>query len=284
MIGVLMFACEVLADSIPASGIGSRLTTVLMRYPRIVHAEHLRHRLFSFNVASSRAIPIKKVVQQVRDEPFMPIHIGAAQSGMQADTELPPDKAWIVISEIESLRNAAIAAVEKMVEAGAHKQVANRYLEPWVWTEVICSGVSPAWNHFFSLRCHPAAEPHIRRIAEITREAIRASVPEELKEGEAHLPLFEAHGRDLDIDSQEDALMISSGRCARVSYMTHNGVRDPQEDINLCNRLIAGNHWSPLEHPAICKADGNGGNFGAGWHQFRKNFSSEYLPAGVSSL
>jgi hypothetical protein len=43
---------------------------------------------------------------------------------------------------------------------------------------------------------------------------------------------------------------ISAGRCARVSYLTHEGRRDPVADIELCERLLQAGHMSPAEHPA----------------------------------
>ena len=41
--------------------------------PRIILAEFNTHRLFSRNSASSRAIPFKKMVQSVLENPFIPI-------------------------------------------------------------------------------------------------------------------------------------------------------------------------------------------------------------------
>lgn len=48
---------------------------------------------------------------------------------------------------------------------------------------------------------------------------------------------------------------ISTARCARVSYLNHNGVRDISEDIDMHdNRLKAYLHPSPFEHVATpCK-------------------------------
>ena len=53
-----------------------RLTTMLLRYPRCIHAEFMTHRVFSRNAASSRAIPVKKLIQDVSDDPFVPLFWG----------------------------------------------------------------------------------------------------------------------------------------------------------------------------------------------------------------
>jgi len=66
-----MFQCKIIADS--KSPQGERLTTFLVTYPRIIHAEMCRHRMFSRNTASSRAIPFKKMAKDVEENPFIPI-------------------------------------------------------------------------------------------------------------------------------------------------------------------------------------------------------------------
>ena len=61
-----MIKSEIIADSINVCG--NRLTTFILEYPRFIHAEVMTHRVFSKNAASSRAIPIEKMIQQVIDE------------------------------------------------------------------------------------------------------------------------------------------------------------------------------------------------------------------------
>ena len=115
-----------------------------MTYPRFVHAEHLRHRMFSFNVASSRAIPVEKIIQQVEENPVIPIHWGAAQKGMQASQEVSHGDQVNAEAVILSLRTEALSRARRLLTLGLHKQVINRYLEPWMWCTVICTGNMPA--------------------------------------------------------------------------------------------------------------------------------------------
>jgi hypothetical protein len=63
---------------------------------------------------------------------------------------------------------------------------------------------------------------------------------------------------------------VSAARCARVSYLTHDGKRDIEADLTLYDRLVEGGHWSPLEHVATPNRYGMGslGNF-HGWEQLR---------------
>lgn len=61
--------------------------------------------------------------------------------------------------------------------------------------------------------------------------------------------------------------LVSVARCARVSYLTHDGVRDVQADLKLAETLRTNGHFSPWEHVAH-SCDGRWGNF-KGWKQLR---------------
>jgi hypothetical protein len=54
----------------------------------MIHSELMTHRVFSRNASSSRAIPVKRMIQDIIDDPAMPIHWGANIPGMQAREEL----------------------------------------------------------------------------------------------------------------------------------------------------------------------------------------------------
>ena len=271
------FEVKVLADSLSASS-SSRLTTLMMTYPRIIHSEHLRHRMFSFNAASSRAIPVEKFIKQVEEDPFVPIHWGAAQKGMQAYEELDWMNSELCKCDWLEASVQAVIAVRNLLARGLHKQIANRLLEPWMWTTVICTGTDGAWNNFFALRCHPEAEPHIQKLAYMTRDVMRASWPKILEVGDWHLPLTGFPGDEAL--SKDDLIKVSAGRCARVSYLTAEGTRDVSQDIALHDRLVSSKHFSPTEHQAMCGLEdsffSNGGNFGQGWIQYRKTLQGEY--------
>ena len=271
-----MFNAKVLADS--TNLCGNRLITMEMTYPRFIHAEHLRHRMFSFNVASSRAIPVEKMIEQVEKNPVIPIHWGKAQKGMQAYEVLNEVDADDAYAEWLAASVSITWHASRLLEVGLHKQIINRLLEPWMWCTVICTGNQGAWNNFWALRCHPEAEPHMQKIAEHTREAAKASETDRLFEGDWHLPLIGFEG-DEQL-STSDAVKVSAGRCARVSYLTHDGTRNVQADIDLCDRLVTSKHFSPTEHQARCwegvTTPDASGNLGLGWVQFRKTLAGEY--------
>jgi len=268
-----VFKATVLADSTNTAG--NRLTTMELVYPRCVHSEILTHRMFSRNSASSRAIPVEKMIQQVETNPFIPLHWGKAQKGMQAYEEL--DGLMQATCECEWLntRDHSVDGVRWMLKAGLHKQIANRLLEPWMWITVIVTGNEGAWNNFFALRCHHEAEPHIQKIAGMAREVRSQSIPQKLSAGQWHLPLIGFEGDELLSDT--DKVKVSVGRNARISYLTHDGIRDVQADIDLHDRLLASKHFSPFEHVARSgQHTGDNGNLGYGWTQYRKTLKGEY--------
>ena len=265
-------SARVIADSISPDNL--RITTLEVVFPRIVLAEFNTHRMFSRNSASSRAIPVEKMIESVSTNPYIPTHWGKNQKGMQADREINEHDARIAeVIWLDAIR-IAIKQARDLLEIGVHKQITNRLLEPFMWHTVIITATE--WDNFFHLRCNKDAHPEIRIVAEKMREAIEKSKPQSLDYGDWHLPYSD--NRRHAIDGWKD---ISVGRCARVSYLTHTGIRDPEEDIALAQRLLKAGHMSPFEHVAkpITKefAEHHGwwcGNF-HGWIQYRKEIPME---------
>lgn len=261
-----MYKASIVLDSV--SPCGKRLTTVEATYPRFVHSELMTHRMFSRNAASSRAIPVKKMLEQVRIDPAMPVWWGKSQSGMQAESEIQDTEAaraaWL------DARDSAVVQAEKLLALGLHKQLVNRVLEPFVWITVIISATE--WNNFFQLRRHKDAQPEIKKIADLIYDARELSVP---TEREWHLPWIQQDEIGLDIELLKK---LSTARNARVSYLTHDGKRDHSKDIELYEHLLTGSgtgHWSPFEHVArALDKPVRSGNF-VGWEQYRKTFINE---------
>lgn len=248
----MAYACRILADHV--NPVGNRIVSFEITFPRIVLAEFNTHRMLSRNSASSRAIPVEKQIARVEEDPFIPIHWGKNQRGMQAEEEITDStELGIVTARWLLARDAAVVHARRFLELGVHKQITNRLLEPFQWHTAIVTATE--LENFFALRCHPAAQPEIRRIAEMMRDAMAASIPRRFEPGDWHLPLVGFDDEDLLLLAERvplalDWARISAGRCARVSYLTHDGKRDPQADLDLYARLASSGHMSPLEHPA----------------------------------
>lgn len=270
------FKAEILADSVNPDG--TRLTTMCCTYPRCIHAEIMTHRLFSRNTASSRAIPTAKLISQVRDTPFVPIHWGKNQKGMQAYEEVSADVCKDAEEVWRTAAKAAAIVAEELTKLEIHKQIANRILEPYLWHTAIITATQ--WENFFHLRCAPDAEPHIQLIAWHMRAAYDGSLPAYKRWGAYHLPLLQP-GVDDEL-TLEQKIQVCVARCARVSYLTHDGRRDVSADLDLYNRLVTGGHMSPLEHvacaaPVTMYPTSMWGNFAPGWLQHRKLIPNECI-------
>ena len=220
------------------------LFTVEARYPRMIHAEVMTHRMFCRNASSSRAIPVERMIRDVMDDPAMPVSWGKNQRGMQAGEELTDDaKAWAEMHWLWA-RNNAVKTARPFVKMGLNKQAANRVLEPFAHISVIITATD--WDNFFALRCHPAADPTMRALAEAIRDAMRASTPVDVEAGAWHLPYAAEHA------GQAEGPMISAARAARVSYLNHDGsAPDVAKDLALAEMLEREQHLSPFEHPAL---------------------------------
>lgn len=242
----MAYEAKIVLDSI--SEVGDRLTTMEVTFPRMVLAEFNTHRMLSRNSASSRAIPVEKQLAKIKDDPFIPIYWGKNQSGMQAAVEL--DEVSIKLAKMDWLvaRDMAVSQVQSLLQLGLHKQITNRLLEPFMWQTVIVTATE--WSNFFALRANPDAQPEIRVIAEMMKKLYETSEPLLLKQGEWHLPYIQPEERDGVFELSEEARKISAARCARVSYLTHDGNRDLAADLILYERLVGGGHMSPLEHVA----------------------------------
>lgn len=269
---------KAIADSIwGGKGIhqSSRIVTTQLRYPRLVHSELMTHRVFSRNASSSRAIPVAKMIEQVRNDPAAPYVWTTNKPGMQGDIVTDPeliakyDQMWIKAA------NQAADNAEVLMAEGLHKQVVNRILEPFQWISVIVT--STEWDNFFELRNHGDADPTIKRLAEVMLEKLKESTPAMLKRGEWHLPYISAV--ELAKYPIEILLKMSAARCARVSYLTHDGkVPDVNKDIALFDKLIVSKpiHASPVEHQARPASNNElmtgqmCGNLRSDWVQHRK--------------
>ena len=278
------------------SNLGEPLTTVLVRHHRFVLAELNTHRALSRNGASSRAIPTARLLEEVRTDPAIPFEWGIAGKGMQSHGLLSESDATLAKEEWLKARDNAVASCEKMEKLGVAKQLANRPLEAFMWQDTLIT--SNRWRNFFTLRIHKDAQPEMCSLAYAIWRAIESS---EVVESNWHVPFladvsapFRLHGlgihlhldppRVYDATDPNCRLIVSAGRCARISYRTTVKEKTPEEDFALGMRLMKSGHWSPFEHIAVAdevlfeshESRGLGTNFAAPFIQLRALLSQTY--------
>lgn len=245
-----MYEARIERDSI--TQYGERLTTVVVTLPRIVLAELNTHRDKSRSSASSRAIPVEKMIAKVKNDQFFPVYWGKNQKGMQADQELSAEEieraraVWVRDAE------SSVEHAQELLDIGVHKQITNRLLETHLWHTVIMTATE--WSNWDHLRVDREAQPEIREAAEMILALRTASRPKLLLKDDWHLPFIqdeelEALTRDEEY-SASDIIRISVGRSARVSYENHDGKRDLDDDLALAARILKSGHMAPWEHVA----------------------------------
>lgn len=240
-----------------------RLATFKIEIWKPILGELARHRVFSLSAASSRAIPVAKVIEKVKKDPFMP-EFTYNQRGMQGQpvdddyTAIQAANYWIICM------SQCVSVAQWLTDLGIHKQQVNRLLEPFLTVPVLVSGTE--WDNFFELRCNEAAQPELRKIALKMRELYYETNPQPVPPREWHLPL--------KLDDSVDfltQLKVCVARAARVSYSNFDGDFDIAKDVALAERLWQDKHLSPFEHCAVALDRPQwSGNYRGGWIQLRE--------------
>ncbi len=296
-------SATIILDSINESG--NRLTTFELVYPRIIHSEVMTHRMLSKNAASTRAVPIKKAIEHVKENPYFPMHWGKSQPGMQANEELDAESILKAKEIWQKGIDSVTSLVAELDELKCHKQYAARWLETPAMMKTIMTGTE--WENLLWLRDHEAAQPEFRSLAFCIKKAMYVSTPKLLIENQWHLPYVESDislteqvfydPDDGSILSLDLAQKVSASCCAQVSYRKLDD--SLEKAVSLYDKLVGSDrkHSSAFEHagtPIYTNAlslfssrfwprgvshkdrDGNywSGNY-KGWVQFRKLIPGE---------
>lgn len=256
----------IILDSISPDG--SRITTFELEYPRFIHSEFMTHRAFSRNAASSRAIPVETVIENIKAKTALPVYWGKNKAGMMSSESLNPHEIEAAYLHWILARDNAIQSAKTLSKKDGlnmHKQIPNRLLEPFQYIKVIVTATDYA--NFFALRNHVAAQPEIQVLAKKMQEAMFRSKPTLLLHDMWHIPYikskeyyqFKSTSKSqlfFDVDDNEislnDALIISASACAQVSYRKND--LDLEKAKRIYSSLIESKpvHASPVEHQARC--------------------------------
>lgn len=234
------------------------LWTFELMYPRYIHSEFMTHRVFSRNASSSRAIPVKRMIEQVRENTVIPPKVFMNQKGMVGETEADPVTTTAFHVLWKAAAENACKTVEMMERFGIHKQHVNRILEPFQFIKVIVTATD--WCNFFALRLAPDAQPEIRELASAIYDEMNRYHNKDvgvLELDKEHIVVSLPYITDEDIkeigkEEYHLLMKISAARCARVSYNNHDGSKpDIEKDLKLYGHLYDSKHMSPMEHACI---------------------------------
>lgn len=241
-----------------------KIITFELEYPRLIHSELMTHRLFSRNAASSRAIPVQKMIEMVRENPAMPVRFGANQAGMQDKGDDLDMDGFITLANSEGkvmymdspehlwefAAQQATDVSEVFSNLNYHKQIANRLLEPFQYIKTVVTFTGNGAN-FYGLRDHPDADPTICELAQVMKEARDGAKVHVLGVGDWHLPYYENGVFRKGIDKGlEQAKRISASCCAQVSFRKLDNSSKKADKV--FERLVESKpvHASPTEHQA----------------------------------
>lgn len=271
-----MITVQIDTDSVHPSG--SRLTTFVLTYPRIIHSEFLTH-AFARNAASTRAIPMAKQIDKVKKLGDSVVEFwGKNQSGMQALEQLSEEEAKAGLDYWSCSKDMAIGYAESMLVKKVHKQIAGRILEPFSHITTVMTTEERNLRNFFALRAHKDAQPEFQVLAYRMLDAWLKNNPNKLNYGDWHLPLITDKDKELYSDK---LLEISVARCCWVSYNKHGKEEFELKDaIERHDSTIQLGHMSVTQHQAkamdeYCMGGHNRGQFGPAWMQYRKMISNE---------
>lgn len=296
----------ILADSIERIG-NNRITTWQLTFPRFILAEMNTHRILSKNSASSRAIPFNKMVEQVENDPFIPIKWMKDHKGMQGEEFITDERelesckrAWLrarnnSLADARNLNHHSLYSTEGKLtnDVNVTKQLCNRLLEPFLWHTIILTGTE--FENFFALRAHPMAEIHLQDLAYKMLDVYNASTPKELKAGQWHIPFGDNITMENLRTHKDEELMeftdwhkvkIATAKCAQVSYMKF-GSDDYEDLIDLHDSLFIRPYNGKrgireINDPIHCFDDKTEVLTSEGWKLF-KNLTKKELIANVDT-
>lgn len=281
----------VVADSVYRS---TRLITLEIELHRFILPEANTHKALSRNYQSSRAIPILRQLEQIANDPAMPVYYGKDQAGMIAGEELEGRDLELAKMIILGMRDACLNGVKQLHKLGLHKQVSNRYVEPWMWTKGVITATHKDFKAMFKLRRHFAAQPEIKALFDVIYDTVEGSTPVMLKAGEWHLPYVPQERVQHDgLEEQlfvgddvyyflrkTDAIKVSASCVAQVSYRKlDDSLEKATKVYDMLNLPIEGvypedpPHFSPTEHIAKagdCDIEMSGNFHSTDFIQYRK--------------
>lgn len=174
------------------------------------------------------------------------------------------------------------------------KNYGNRLLEPFMWVTQLVTGTRESFEHLFEQRCpiyelevcpdsvvytrskkefiehygcfedkddlwwlqhnKGQAEIHFMDLAEKMYDALNESTPDELKDGDWHIPFQEEIWKGKQAEKLEDFIKMSCAMTARISYTTisDNEILTLEKAKNIYDKCVKSGHFSVVSHCAKC--------------------------------
>lgn len=259
------------ADSVNPHG--DRITSFVAKLGKPYIGELARHRSLSLNVASSRAVGVKRMLEQVRDRPALPPWWTLDQPGSMSGGEVASESTTNVADHFSRQgMTDAVHWAEQLVSGALARQHVNRYIEPWMIADFVATGTDDAWTSFFALRCSDAAQPEMQVLADLMLGLYLKNTPREKRWGDWHVAFDPSRVGGLNVGPAiplKRLLTQSVSRSARVSFAMHDADdgQTHEQHAGRHDRLLASGHFSCFEQQAQA-TPGRHRNF-SGWLPYR---------------
>ena len=246
---------------------GRRITTVVVRYPWIIHHKLLGYRAFCQNIL------VPPSIETVKDDPFVPLDWGSANAS-------------VCQIQWQQALDANLVHAQQMVE---HCRLDPEQFEPLLapFAYITCIITATEWANFFNRRLHDDSDTYLLKLATMLRDAIQASTPLERPlhmpyltppEQYALLENYMQHG--IYAENVAKRAMVSVSRCARGTFTVKNRRVKTARDVETVATMTPG-YWSPFEHFAVSYVGTTSGCPYKHWKHFRAYQLNENLPGHI---
>lgn len=252
------------------------LATFIIKMPKFLLAQFNKHASIRSSAASSRAIPSRRVRDNIAEDIFLPPLYTLNEKGMAGNTFLGADDEHDADADLVAFYGNVL---EPFIDSfgkkyNVHKQHLNRFLEPFMWTTVVATANRKWWQHLINLRDSEHAQPEFQIIARQLATILDTAVPQS-PPSNWHVPLLTGEERYLMSSSPgaktiEVFIKRSAARAARISYGKLD-VEPVEIEFARANRLIEDRHMVPFEHSAkfSYESDTISGPYGYNWQSYR---------------
>jgi len=280
------FEAQILKHSVTSCGLEA--ITYQATHERFGHADWMTHR-WSRSASSSRAKPYDDMIAWIDQDPAMHLHLGVNRSGMQSGGE--SEYADAAEQEIlEMYREVRGRCNQIRSKYNLHKEILNRYTEPWGWITVVATTGRDQFMNYLTLRAHYAAAPNVQREAVCLARLYRESTPQKLRAGQWHTPYFDDYIPDDKFflrlprrfqfnpkiqPETKTALVWSSARCAWVSYNSPTKSATWEKALKRHDENVEFKHASPLEHQLRARGDRGKSGLVPGYDSYRSMIPGE---------
>lgn len=204
--------CRVITDTEICCA--TRIITLRLSYPRFILPQMAKHRVFAQTTRSSRYTDIG---EEVYKNPNVPMELFTEQL------------------------ERTIAYTNALKESGISKEIYNRFLEPYAFTDQILTMDWRDLDHFLRLRLADDAQWEIRELATAIMLAVNDSKPIQTN---VHIP-FADYSNPITIDT----IQMSVSKVGRISRRSKNEtfLADFMDSKRFA-RMMSNRHFSVLEH------------------------------------